>query len=86
MLLYDKKRERLVKFFADKNGLSNSTFIVTNDTQNLIFSKKTQDLIRKEKRKVIWMSQCTQINFLTAIEKFQAPIVGFANEVSYSHT
>lgn len=34
--------------------------------------------------KVFYLSQCTQANFLSALEKFQAPIIGYANELSHT--
>ena len=33
---------------------------------------------------VFWLSSCTQANFLAAIEKFKAPIIGYANELSHT--
>ena len=35
-------------------------------------------------RPVIYIGQCTQLNFISAVENFEAPIIGFAS--SYSKT
>ena len=54
------------------NNMTQLTVVNASDPFNFEFEKKTD-------RKVIWISQCTQLNFLAAIEK-KAAIIGFANE------
>lgn len=56
------------------------TAVSTEDPFNIDFDQATKDQISSQGRKVLWMSQCTQFNIITALETFRAPMVGFANE------
>jgi hypothetical protein len=59
--------------------------IKVENSFNVEFDGVTRDLAKEANRTVFWLSQCTQPNFLTAIEKMNAVMLGYANE-DYSHT
>ena len=54
--------------------------VETDSPFNVKFTQKTEEANKKNSRRTIWISQCTHSNFLTAFEKFLAPVIGFANE------
>jgi hypothetical protein len=59
----------------------------TEDPFNVDFTAETYDFIEQWTRPLVWMSQCTQPNFIQAIETMGAAFVGYANEdKSYTQT
>jgi hypothetical protein len=63
----------------NKDAIRNSTFNTTqihivpaNEVHHVKLAEETS-------RPTIYIGQCTQMNFLAAIENFKAPIIGFAN-------
>jgi len=59
--------------------------VKVKDPFNVEFDSATLEHIKTNNRTVFWLSQCTTPNFLTAIEKMNAVILGYANE-DFSHT
>ena len=78
VVLHDPREE--LKFTNKLKNFNNFHRVSVHDPHNIDFDQATKDQIKSTGRKVIWMSQCTQFNFFTALETFRAPIVGFANE------
>lgn len=71
--------ERFEKKMFKEASIQNMTFntsqlhvVSTYDTHHVKFEEETS-------RPTIYISQCTQLNFLAAIENFKAPIIGFAS-------
>jgi len=80
VFLTDAKNARRLNAAISGQEVKQYTAVTAADPLNIEFSPETAKSIKDHKRPVLWMSQCTQLNFLTAIEKFRAAIVGFANE------
>lgn len=78
VVLSEESKERYFRY-SQENAPQFTRYAIA-DTLNVDFDKETKDHIEAQGRKVLWLSQCTQQNFLTAIEKFRASIIGFANE------
>lgn len=79
VILYDEKNQfhinRAMKLL---DGVKNVHTVTTTDPFNIEIEKETGTALKG--RKVFWLSQCTQQNFMTAFEKFGAAFIGFANQ------
>jgi len=76
VVLHDKTLTKPVQ--AELAGSNIKSLTVSEN--NVDLDKGSWRQVNSLGRRIVWVSQCTQANFFTAIETFGAAIVGFAKE------
>jgi hypothetical protein len=78
LIVHESSRKRY--FDNSYSQTAHFSRVESNNPYNMDFDESTKTHIKDNNRPVLWLSQCTQQNFLQAIETFRASIIGFANE------